>query len=77
MGISKCRGLRHAYAQRRYFELTQQYDPEHKGWRCPKEGGPATKSLSGAERAIEHKAREIISRTLGHSRPSIVRIYIA
>lgn len=53
MGISKCHGLRHAYAQRRYHELTREFDPSKKGLLCPIEGGKPTKSLSPHERAID------------------------
>lgn len=75
MEISKCHGLRHAYAQRRYHALTQQYDPKNKGWRCPIDGGPTTKSLNKTDRAIDRKTREILSRELGHSRLAIIQIY--
>ena len=37
-GLSKLHGLRHAYAQARYKELT--------GWKAPAAGGPSLKSLS-------------------------------
>lgn len=77
MGISKCHGLRHAYAQRRYHELTREFDSQKTGWLCPIAGGPPTKSLSVTDRAIDRKAREIISREIGHSRLSILKIYIA
>lgn len=67
MGISKCHGLRHAYAQRRYHELTQEFDLQKKGLLCPIEGGKPAKQLRGFERTLDRKAREIISRELGHS----------
>jgi hypothetical protein len=76
MGLSKCHGLRHAYAQQRYHELTQSYDPERKGLLCPIEGGPSLKSLKVHERFWDRKARSIISRELGHSRSSITKIYL-
>lgn len=37
MGLSKCHGLRHAYAQRRYRELTQQFDTQRRGLACQRE----------------------------------------
>lgn len=76
MGIGKCHGLRHAYAQRRYHELTKQFDPQGIGLVCPIAGGKSTKLLTAEERIIDRKAREIISRQLGHSRLAITRIYL-
>ncbi len=76
MGLSKCHGLRHAYAQRRYHELTRQLDPQNIGWLCPIAGGRSSQSLNANERAIDRQAREIISRELGHSRLAITRIYL-
>jgi site-specific recombinase XerC len=66
-GLSKLHGLRHAYAQDRYEELT--------GWKSPAAGGPAAQSLSTAEREIDRQVRLTISRELGHERESITRIY--
>jgi integrase len=67
-GLTKLHGLRHAYAQRRYGELT--------GWQSPVAGGPATKSLSEEQRALDRGARETISRELGHDRISISAVYL-
>ena len=67
-GIKNPHGLRHAYAQRRYEELT--------GWKSPLAGGPASKSLTIEQRALNEGARETISRELGHDRTSITRIYL-
>ncbi|HNP65630.1 MAG TPA: integrase domain-containing protein [Woeseiaceae bacterium] len=67
-GIKNPHGLRHAYAQRRYEELT--------GWKAPLAGGPATKSLNSDQRALDKGARETISRELGHDRTSITRTYL-
>lgn len=75
MGLKKCHGLRHAYAQRRYHELTKMLDPRKKGLLCPLEGGTPSKKLKGLERHLDRKAREILSRELGHSRIAIIRIY--
>ncbi len=66
-GLSKMHGLRHAYAQQRYEELT--------GWKSPAAGGPITKALNQEERVCDRQARLIISRELGHERPQIVAIY--
>ncbi|MDX1440769.1 MAG: hypothetical protein R3284_12795, partial [Rubricoccaceae bacterium] len=67
-GIRIPHGLRHAYAQRRYEELT--------GWKSPLAGGPTTKSLTIEQRALDEGARETISRELGHSREEITKVYL-
>ncbi len=67
-GIKNPHGLRHAYAQRRYKELT--------GWKAPLAGGPASKCLRSDQRALDKGARETISRELGHDRISITRTYL-
>lgn len=67
-GIKNPHGLRHACAQRRYFELT--------GWKAPLAGGPASKSLRSDQRARDKGARETISRELGHSREEISKVYL-
>jgi hypothetical protein len=66
--MTKLHGLRHAYAQRRYKELT--------GWKAPVAGGPATKSLNEEQRALDRGARQTISRELGHDRISISAVYL-
>jgi len=66
-GLSRMHGLRHAYAQRRYRELT--------GWEAPAAGGPRQQALSREERRIDREAREVISRELGHEREQIVAVY--
>jgi len=66
--IKNPHGLRHGYAQRRYEELT--------GWKAPVAGGPASKSLSSDQRALDKEARETISRELGHSREEISARYL-
>jgi hypothetical protein len=76
MGVSKLHGLRHAYAQRRYKELTQFFDPDKQGLACPISGGKNPKDMSPIEKEIDRKARQVISRELGHSRIAITRIYI-
>jgi len=67
-GLSKMHGLRHAYAQSRYLELT--------GWACPVAGGPARKAMTRSQRDQDSAARLTISRELGHEREAIVSIYI-
>ena len=66
--IKNPHGLRHAYAQRRYEEIT--------GWRAPLAGGPASKSLTIDQRALDKEAREIIAEELGHSREQISATYL-
>ena len=66
-GLSKLHGLRHAYAQQRYHELT--------GWRAPAAGGPTAKSLAPEQTRIDQQARLTISQELGHERPQIVAVY--
>ncbi|HSD68453.1 MAG TPA: phage integrase N-terminal domain-containing protein [Woeseiaceae bacterium] len=67
-GIKNPHGLRHAYAQMRYEELT--------GWKAPLAGGPVSNSLNSEQRALDEKARVVISRELGHDRTSITRTYL-
>ncbi|MGH8196366.1 MAG: phage integrase N-terminal domain-containing protein [Woeseiaceae bacterium] len=66
-GMRNLHGLRHAYAQRRYRQLT--------GWNCPARGGPASQDLSPEQRAIDEEARLTISHELGHSRAAITAVY--
>lgn len=66
-GLSRMHGLRHAYAQNRYEELT--------GWRSPAAGGPAVKTLTPEQKRIDQQARLTISLELGHERPQIVAVY--
>ncbi|MGB7931088.1 MAG: phage integrase N-terminal domain-containing protein [Gammaproteobacteria bacterium] len=55
-GLSQMHGLRHAYAQNRYEELT--------GWKAPAAGGPKAKVLTSEQRETDPQARLIISREL-------------
>ena len=76
IGINKCHGLRHAYAQIRYLELTRSFDVNGKGLICPIDGGKPSKYLRGKEREWNIRAREVISRELGHSRLAITKVYL-
>jgi integrase len=67
-GLSNLHGLRHAYAQRRYEELA--------GWKAPVAGGPASKSFSTEQRALDKGVRETISHELGHGREQITVTYL-
>lgn len=66
-GISHVHGLRHRYALERYFALT--------GWRSRVEGGPSAHQLTAAQKKLDHQARLIISRELGHRREQITATY--
>ena len=67
-GLSKLHGLRHQYAQDRYFELT--------GWHSPVAGGPSRKDLAPEQRDADRDARLIISHELGHERIGITNVYL-
>lgn len=66
-GIHKAHGLRHAYAQRRYQDLT--------GWLCPAKGGFLQNELNSSQRQLDKIARQLIAQELGHERPSVVAMY--
>ncbi len=66
-GIHHVHGHRHAYAQARYRELT--------GWNAPAAGGPSSKELTSAQKAVDREARLTISQELGHERAQIVSVY--
>lgn len=74
-GYRNLHGLRHAYAQRRYFDITNERT-DGKGWQAPFNGGRHIKDLSDYERKIDDEARLIISRELGHARKEISAIYL-
>jgi hypothetical protein len=67
-GLSKLHGLRHAYAQRRYHQLT--------GWPAPAAGGPVSKRLTEQQRAVDRAARLQVSAELGHNREEITAVYL-
>lgn len=67
-GLSKTHGLRHQYAQQRYQALT--------GRPAPAAGGPASKELTGPQRAENRNARQTIARELGHERIAITTVYL-
>jgi hypothetical protein len=68
-GLDKNHGLRHAYAQQRYQELT--------GWPCPALGGPKRRDLESGLKETDQEARLTVSRELGHERVAVVAIYLA
>jgi len=67
-GLSHMHGLRHRYAQARYEALT--------GWKAPAAGGPPARALSPAQRAADARARQTISREMGHERTQITAVYL-
>ena len=67
-GIDRVHGLRHAYVQTRYEQLT--------GWKAPAAGGPNSKQLTPQQKAIDRQARLTISRELGHEREQITAVYL-
>ncbi len=67
-GLSHMHGLRHQYAQSRYEALT--------GWKAPTAGGPSKSQLDATQRAIDQRARQQISRELGHERVQVTAIYL-
>jgi hypothetical protein len=67
-GLSRMHGLRHAYAQNRYLELT--------GWKSPASGGPGRKTMTPEQREIDRDVRLTISRELGHEREAVTNVYL-
>ena len=67
-GMEGGHGLRHQYAQNRYFELT--------GRAAPIAGGTPGKELTPEMRAIDKEARLAISNELGHAREQITVTYL-
>ncbi len=67
-GLSQLHGLRHAYAQTRYQELT--------GWQAPASRGPTSKQLTSEQKEKDLAARLIISKELGHEREQITAAYL-
>jgi site-specific recombinase XerC len=67
-GLSKLHGLRHAYAQARYRELT--------GFSAPACGGPDGRQLTVEQRKADREARLQVSRELGHEREQITAVYL-
>ena len=66
-GLSILQGLRHAYAQERYEELT--------GWKCPATRGPDRTALSPEQKELDHQARLII-KELGHEKEQVTAAYL-
>lgn len=67
-GFHKLHGLRHAYAQARYRDLT--------GREAPAAGGKPWKELTRQEAIADREARATISEELGHGREQITVVYL-
>ena len=66
-GINKAHGLRHAYAQRRYQDLT--------GRSCAARGGLLKQEMTEDQLRLDKTARQVISIELGHERLELVAVY--
>ena len=66
-GLHHMHGLRHAYTQNRYEELTS--------WKCPAAGGPTSRELTRDQLERDREARFTISRELGHEREQVTAAY--
>lgn len=67
-GLSRLHGLRHAYAQTRYLELT--------GRLAPAAGGKTSAELTVEEKQADEQARLQISKELGHEREQVTAVYL-
>lgn len=67
-GLCKMHGLRHAYAQRRFEEIA--------GFPAPLAGGPNRVDLTNDQRALDKKARAVVSNELGHNREQVTVTYL-
>ena len=67
-GFDKLHGLRHAYAQERYEQLT--------GRAAPAAGGKRVAQMTAAERKADGYARGVISEELGHGRRAVAVVYV-
>lgn len=67
-GFSRLHGLRHAYAQQRYQEMT--------GRAAPAAGGCRSGDLTPAQKKQDREARLAISAELGHAREEVTAVYL-
>lgn len=66
VGVGHTHGLRHHFAHTRYAQIT--------GFQCPAVGG--VRVLTDEQKALDIKAREIITQELGHGRLEVTNIYL-
>lgn len=76
LGLLNLHGLRHAYAQKRYRELTKLFDVKKNGWECPIKGGKSKKEMTIEEKRVDYLVRKILVEELGHSRIDITKTYL-
>lgn len=67
-GLKNNHGLRHAWAQWRYEQLS--------GLKPPAKGGPLPAALRGDRAAVDRAARLQVSQELGHDRIEITKVYL-
>lgn len=67
-GLRNTHGLRHAWAQERYRQLT--------GWHAPATGEVAVAVMGTAEQRLDRRARLQLSQELGHNRIEITKVYL-
>ncbi len=67
-GIHRVHGFRPQNAQMRYRELT--------GWAAPAAGGPKSRELTAAQKAVDREVRLTISTELGHEREQVTAVYL-
>jgi integrase len=67
-GLRNNHGLRHAWAQWRYEQLS--------GMKCPAKGGRTIGHMTMDERLRDRAARQALSYELGHNRLEITRVYL-
>ncbi len=68
VGLTNVHGLRHAYAQARYAEMT--------GFLPPSLGGLSWDEMTPYQRQLDRAARREVSRELGHNRISVTNTYL-
>ena len=67
-GLKNNHGLRHAWAQWRFEQLS--------GLKPPAKGGPMPDQLTGEDRWRDRAARQALSYELGHNRLEITKVYL-
>lgn len=67
-GLRNNHGLRHAWAQWRYKQLS--------GYDCPAKGGKRPEEMTRDERLRDKAARQALSYELGHNRLEITKVYL-
>ena len=78
-GLHKLHGLRHAYAQNRYLELTGRVAPVASGGtpsRLQRRKKRLDREARRKEKWLDQEARMIISEELGHGREQIAAVYL-